>query len=296
LLREAALRIVVAGGTGFLGSAIVERLAHDHSVEILSRDPECIAKGALRWADAPEAIASADVVVNLAGESIGSGRWTDAKKRKLTGSRVDSTKAIVAALASAPAGSRVLINASAVGFYGSRGDEVLTEDSSGGEDFLARLCREWEDAALEAGAVARVVVFRFGVVFGPGGALDRMILPFRLFAGGPLGSGRQWISWIDRQDVVGLISWAIATPAVRGIYNATSPGPVTSRELSREIGTILHRPSFLPTPAPVLRLALGEMADGLLLASQRAVPSKVLSQGYRFEFPSLSSSLGRILR
>jgi uncharacterized protein (TIGR01777 family) len=289
------MRILVAGGSGFIGTALVQRLSLSHSVTLLSRGPSRSGSGpaVVSWSDPRwrDEVGAADVVVNLAGENIGSGRWTAAKKERLVSSRVSTTERIVEVLAATPARSRTLINASAVGFYGSRGDEVLTEASAGGDDFLARLCRNWERAASAATGTARVVIFRFGVVLGPGGSLEKMALPFRLFAGGPMGSGRQWISWIDRDDLEGLIEWAIGDQTATGTYNATSPNPVTNADLARELGRVLRRPSLLPAPRVALRLVLGEMADALLLASQRALPERVVKAGYTFQRPSVGASL-----
>jgi len=264
------MNVAISGGTGFIGCAVVRRLRErGDDVRVLKRGEVQIA----------------GVNINLAGENIGK-RWTRERKRRIVGSRVHTTNKIV------DAHPRVLINASAVGFYGPRGDEVLDESSAAGRGFLAEVTQQWEAAAHRADAFARVVIFRFGVVLdASGGALKQMMLPFRFGAGGPIGSGRQWMSWIDRQDVVRAIEWAIDNPNVRGTYNLTSPEPVRNRDFAHALGRAMHRPSFMPAPAFALRLALGEMADEMLLTGQRVIPSRALSEGFTFRYPTLESSL-----
>lgn len=297
------MKIAVAGGTGFIGEALVRELATLGDVAVLSRDPSRVHAGrGVQWDPRDRSgawkreVADADVIVNLAGENIGSGRWTQAKKEKLVSSRLDATGALVEVIRESPLPGRVLINASAVGYYGSRGDEILEENSGAGADFLADLCKKWEAAARQAEDRARVVMLRFGVVLGPdGGALQKMSLPFRLFVGGPIGNGQQWLSWIDRADVIRLVRWSIETTSLRGVVNATAPHPVRNRDFSAMVGAVLHRPSFMPAPAPVLRLTLGEMADGMLLASQRAVPRRLEQLGFVFEYPQVRASLEKAL-
>lgn len=264
------MRVAISGGTGLIGSAVVQRLRdRGDEVAILRRGE----------------VQTGDVNINLAGENIGK-RWTGERKRRIVDSRITTTNAIVAAR------PRVHINASAVGFYGPRGDEILDESSPGGTGFLADVTRQWEEAAHRADDFARVVIFRFGVVLAPGGgALQQMLLPFRFGAGGPIGSGRQWMSWVDRQDVVRAIEWAIDNPNVRGTYNITSPEPVRNRDFARALGRAMHRPSFIRTPAFALRLLLGEMADEMLLTGQRVVPARGLREGFTFRYPTLESSL-----
>lgn len=288
------MRVLIAGGTGFVGSYLVWVLRQaGHEVLVLSRRP-----GAeLSWdgrTSGPWAgkLAECDAVVNLSGESIAAGRWTKARKSALRDSRLDSTRALVDAIGSASKKPDVLVNASAVGYYGDRADEVLSDSSAPGRGFLADLCRQWEAEALKAEAHGvRVVVPRIGVVLGPGGgALPRMALPFKLFGGGPIGSGKQWLSWVSREDLAGLIVHAL-THELKGPFNAVSPNPARNADFSRELGRTLGRPSWLPAPPFALRLALGEMADELLLASQKCVPQKALSSGYKFAQPDLPSAL-----
>lgn len=292
------MKIVVAGGTGFIGEPAVAELQKIGEVVVLSRNPAKVRVGrGVAWDPHDQdgwrrEVAEADVVVNLAGENIASGRWTEAKKRRMVASRVDSTKALVETIRTQKRTDRLLINASATGYYGSRGDELLDENSPAGSDFLANLCKEWEAAAKPAEDSARVAILRFSVVLGrDGGALQKIALPFRLFVGGPVGSGNQWMPWIDRTDVIRLIHWVIEQKDARGVFNATSPNPVTNREFTRTLGSVLHRPALLPAPAPALRLVFGEMADAALLASQRAVPRRLEERRFRFEYPDLRSSL-----
>jgi len=241
-------------------------------------------------------VANADVVINLTGENIGEGRWTEARKRRLIDSRVHSTRAIVEAMRTAPTRSRVFLNASAVGFYGARGDEPLDENAPRGEGFLADLVARWEEEARAAEGIARVITPRFGVVLAAdGGALPKMILPFRFGAGGPVGRGDQWLSWIDRDDLMRLIEWMISRDSARGVYNATAPEPVRNRDFAVAAGKVLRRPSFLPAPAFALKLAFGQMADEMLLAGQRVVPARALREGFTFAYPDIESSLRHVL-
>jgi len=234
----------------------------------------------------------ADAVVHLAGESIGAGRWTAGRKRQILDSRVASTQAMTAALLRAERPPRVFVQASAVGYYGSCDDRVITEEAPPGSDFLARVCQEWESASLELETRGvRRIVARTGIVLSAeGGALPRMALPFKLFAGGPAGSGRQWMPWIHLADEVGALRFLLEHEQARGPFNLTATNPVTNREFSSLLGKALHRPSLLPAPALALRLALGEMAD-LILTGQRAVPNRLLDLGYKFRFPDLDSAL-----
>ncbi len=198
-------------------------------------------------------------------------------------------------MAKGPARERVFISASAVGYYGDRGDEILDESAEPGSGFLADLTKRWEDAARLAEPMARVVILRFGVVLGKdGGALEKMLLPFKLGVGGPIGSGRQWMSWIDRYDVLRMIAWVIDNPATRGVYNATAPDPVRNRDFVAELGKALHRPAFLRAPAVAMKLAFGKMADEALLAGQRVIPRHAMEEGFCFTYPTLLQSFGNI--
>jgi uncharacterized protein len=297
------MKIVVAGGSGFIGEPLVRRLiAKGHDVAVLSRDPAKVDAGrGLQWdaksqgAWSPE-VAAADVVINLAGENIGEGRWSEERKRRMIDSRVNATNAIVAALRTAPSHPRTLINASAVGIYGDRGDETLDESSDPGRGFLTEVVTRWESAAREAEPLARLVILRFGVVLArEGGALGKMLLPFKLGAGGPIGSGQQWMAWIDRDDALRIIEWAIDHPAARGAYNAAAPAPARNRDFARALGRALRRPALLPTPALALRLAFGEMADEVLLAGQRVIPARAQREGFTWEFGDLEKSLAHQL-
>lgn len=301
------MRVVVSGGSGLIGRALVADLVADgHQATALSRSPERLRDlpagvTAAAW-DAKSAeqltalVAGADAVVHLAGEGIADGRWSSERKRRIRDSRVDSSAAVAAAIAAAEPRPGILLQASAVGFYGSRGDEELTEESSSGEEFLAGVCRQWEEAsaAVEALGVRRVVM-RTGVVLArDGGALPKMLLPFRLFAGGPVGNGRQYMPWIHLADEVGAIRFLLDHPSAAGAFNLTAPQPLTNREFSRVLGRVLRRPSFMPAPAFALRLVLGEMSK-LLLEGQRALPHRLEEAGYRFRFPSLEAALKNLL-
>ncbi|HYC91138.1 MAG TPA: TIGR01777 family oxidoreductase [Thermoanaerobaculia bacterium] len=295
------MRIVIAGGSGFLGEPLVRRLlARGDEVAVLSRNPANVRAGrGVQWDGKTQGawsqeVATADVVINLAGENVGEGRWTEERKQQLVASRLDATGAIVQALRNAPPRDRTLINASAVGYYGLRGDEVLDENGTRGPGFLAELVEKWEAAARDGESLARLVLLRFGVALAPdGGALKKMLLPFKLGAGGPVGSGEQWMSWIDRDDAVRIVEWAIDNPAARGVYNATAPEPVRNRDFTRALGRALHRPAFMPAPAFALKVAFGQMAEEVLLGGQRVVPRRAEREGFTFEIPTLDASFAR---
>jgi len=298
------MKTVISGGSGFIGSKLAEALRSKGEVVVLSRHPETVKVGrGVAWDPRrPDGawereLADADAAINLAGENIGQGRWTEERKRGMVASRLEATAALVRAMRSHPRSGRVLVSASAIGYFGNRGDEELNESSAPGSDFLADLVKQWETAAREAEGLARLVMIRFGIVLAPdGGALKQMILPFKLFAGGPIGSGRQWMSWIDRRDAVRIIEWAVDTPTASGLYNATAPHPVRNRDFVRALGRALHRPSIMPAPAFALRAVFGEMADALLLSGQRVVPQKLEREGFRFEHPDLDESLRTLLQ
>jgi uncharacterized protein (TIGR01777 family) len=278
-----------------------------HTVRALSRDSVAAKqrvphlKEVFPWNPLQElpplqAFEGCDAVVNLAGESI-AGRWTAPKKQLIRDSRVQGTKNLVNALAQLSSRPKVLISASAIGYYGDRGEETLTEDAAPGSDFLAQVCRDWENEALKAESLGmRVVRLRIGLVLGRGGGTLQALLPlFRVGLGGPLGSGRQWWSWIHRDDLCRLIVQILANENVSGPINATAPQPVRQKEFAQVLGRVLRRPAFLPTPAFALKIALGEFADGIL-ASQRALPRRAQEMGYRFQFEELEGALREILQ
>ena len=300
--------VVIAGGTGFLGRSLAAALAtDDHQVTVLTRKrPSGITSASIAHVEwQPEdgrgtwtkLIDGAEAVVNLAGESIASGRWTTRRKARLVESRLRATRSLAAAIASATKPPPVFVSASAIGYYGNRGDEVLTEDSPPGGDFLANLGVQWEREAMRAdGSRTRVVLIRTGIVLdNGGGALAKMLPPFKMFVGGPLGSGQQYMSWIHRADWVRLVRWMIGRDLAVGPINATAPEPVTNREFSKALGTVLHRPSLLPAPGFALRLLLGEMAGPLLLASQRVIPARAQQLGFEFSYPRLKPALQSLL-
>ena len=302
------MKIAIAGGTGFLGRALADRLsAAGHDLVVLTRadaPPAPLPPRARAVTWNPDgrtgawsaAIDGADAVVNLAGESIAARRWSQAHKRRVLESRLDATRSLAAAIRAAARPPAVFVSGSAVGYYGPRGDEVVTEETAAGNDFLARVSVQWEtEAASAAGTRTRVACIRTGLVLSTeGGALPRMLLPFKLGAGGPAGSGRQYWPWIHRDDWVALVEWTIGTSAASGAVNATAPNPVTNKEFARALGRALHRPAFMPAPAFALRLALGEMADALLLSGQRAVPAKAERLGFSFRYPRVDEALASL--
>ena len=305
--------IVIAGGTGFLGQPLATALAAEgHAIVVLSRKgtpsgashpPSPGSVALVQWnpdgtaGPWSRALEGAGAVINLAGESIAARRWSRAQKARIVDSRRGATNSLVAAIGSSRNPPRVFISASAIGYYGDRGEQILTEDSPPGTDFLANLAIEWERDAWQAqGSQTRVALVRTGIVLDPhGGALARMVLPFKAFVGGPLGSGRQYMSWIHRGDWLALLRWMTTNDAVSGPINATAPAPVTNAEFSSELGRALGRPSLLPAPAFALRLLLGEMADPLLLVSQRVLPARAESLGFQFSFPQLGPALNALL-
>lgn len=297
------MKIVVAGGTGFIGEPLVKRLIlRGDDVSVLTRDPSKVTAGKpLQWdgrTSGPwsDHVAGADVVINLAGENIAGARWTPDRKTRLVSSRIEPTRALIEAIRAEPGRKRAFVNASAVGFYGDRADEELDEMSRRGNGFLADVVDQWERAARSAEMIARLVILRFGVVLArDGGALQKMLVPFKLGVGGPIASGAQWMSWIDRDDLIRFIEWVIDHESARGVYNATAPDPTRSRDFARELGRVLHRPAIMPTPAFALRLIFGEMADETLIGGQRVTPRRAEAEGFRFEARSLAESLQRQL-
>lgn len=301
------MRVLLTGASGLLGTALTAALRADGvTVNRFARqdnDNERAAAGDVSWN--PEtgemnlaAAEGSDAVVNLAGASIGDGRWTEKRKALLRSSRVDLTQRLVAGLARLKAPPKVFVSASAIGYYGDRGEEPLTEASASGADFLAALSRDWEAAAMDAGSFgARVVLARFGIILSKkGGALPRMLTPFKLGAGGRIGSGKQWMSWVALDDVVSAIQLAIKDAAMRGPMNVVSPNPARNADFTRQLARVLSRPAILPAPAFALKLVLGEMADALLLSSQRVVPEKLTAGGFRFQYAELEAALRRALQ
>jgi hypothetical protein len=298
------MKILVTGSTGLVGTALVSDLKQaGHTVCRLVRPSTSVEaiRGAegfdVRWDPATgelgAAAVGADAVVNLAGASIAEGRWTAKRKQVLRSSRVDTTRALVNALAKMAARPRVFVSASAIGYYGSRGDELLSEESKPGSDFLSEIAMEWESEAKKAQALGiRVVQARFGVILArEGGALPRMVRPFQFGLGGRIGSGQQWMSWVTLEDVVAILRFALENGAVRGPINVVSPQPVRNKEFTTALATALHRPAFFPAPAFVLRLVLGEMAGALLLSSQRVLPMQLEKLGYSFLHADLATAL-----
>ncbi|MDI3258760.1 MAG: TIGR01777 family oxidoreductase [Sinobacteraceae bacterium] len=295
------MRYLITGGSGFIGTALCRALAETGAeLTVLTRDP---ARARLRLPEGVRLVTDlaraggADVAINLAGENLAQGRWSEARKRLLRDSRIATTRALCAWIERQSPRPRVLVSASAIGYYGARGDEPLDENAAPGEDYAARLCRDWEAEALRAEPFGlRVCRLRLGVVLDrDGGALARMLPAFRWGLGGPIASGRQWLSWIHRSDVVALIRWCVDRPTVRGAYNATAPHPVTNAEFARALGRALQRPAFLRMPATALKLLLGEMAQ-LLITGQRVLPARLLAEGFAFSFPELSDALVASLR
>ena len=297
------MKVLISGGSGLVGAALTSALRTDgHTVCCLVRPGGKALAGDVQWnplsalVDVP-AMEGFDAVVNLNGASIADGRWTSKRKTILRDSRVDSTRVLVDALSHLRQPPRVFVCASATGYYGNRGDEVLTETSGYGNDFLAILCRAWEgEAARASSSGIRTVIARFGIVLSAeGGALSRMLTPFRLGAGGRLGSGRQWMSWIALEDAVKVLRAAIDDARWNGALNLVSPEPVRNSDFTRVLASVLHRPAICPAPAFALRLALGEMADALLLSSQRVLPECLRQYGYAFRYENLEAALHAVL-
>jgi uncharacterized protein (TIGR01777 family) len=293
------MRVAVSGSTGLVGSEVVTVLsAEGHEVVRLVRRVPAPGEKAVRWD--PEAgvidaggLEGCDAVVHLAGENIGAGRWTAARKAAIRDSRVKGTRLLCEALAGLARPPKTLVCASAVGYYGDRGEEVMTEESPPGAGFLPGICREWEAASAAAARKGiRVVALRIGMVLSPkGGALARMLPLFRAGLGGVLGSGKQYVSWVALDDLTGIVLHALSREELRGPVNAVTPRPVTNRELTEALGKVLSRPTLLPVPSFALRIAVGEMADALLLSSARAVPRRLEETGYHFLYPELGGAL-----
>jgi len=293
------MKILVSGSSGLIGTATTTALKSDgHNVVHLIRPGRAANSGDVQWDPMRATVDVAglegvDVVIHLSGAGIADGRWTEERKQLLRSSRIDTTRVLVDSLSRLKQKPKVLIVASAIGYYGSRGDEILTESSTNGTDFLALVCRDWEAEASRAAATGvRTILLRTGIVLsGKGGALPKMLTPFKLGVGGRLGSGQQWMSWIAIEDVVGIIRYAIANEQVSGPVNVVAPNPVRNEEFTRLLAGMLHRPAIFPAPAFVLRLAMGEMADAVLLGSDRVKPDRMLAAGYKFRFEILEPAL-----
>jgi uncharacterized protein len=302
------MKVIVTGSTGLVGRALVRSLLSDgHEVTRLVRGgaQEFRAPGtkAVQWEPEKGVVNAAeleghDAAVHLAGEPVAEGRWDEEKKRRIRESRVQATRLLAEALAGLKEKPRVLASASAIGFYGDRGDEVLREESASGEDFLSEVCREWEKATLAASqAGIRVVHLRIGFVLSAeGGGLTKMLTPFKLGVGGRVGSGRQYISWLTLDELVSIIRRALEDEHLRGPVNAVAPTPVTNLEFTKTLGHVLGRPTIFPMPAFAARLAFGEMADAVLLSSTRVVPARLQETGYEFAHPELEGALKHVLK
>ncbi|MBI1750821.1 MAG: TIGR01777 family protein [Acidobacteria bacterium] len=298
------MRVLISGASGLVGAAVLTALRHaGHTVNRLVRPGGTGAPGDAGWDPLSgrmelAGLEGVDGVVHLAGASIAEGRWTDARKQVLRTSRVEATRHLVNGLTRLARPPKVLISASAIGYYGSRGDEQLTEACAPGDDFLAHLARDWEAEAVRAEQNGiRTVVLRFGVILSAaGGALPRMLLPFKLGAGGRLGSGQQWMSWLSLPEAAGFVRHALENTGLRGAVNAVAPCPVRNSEFTKALGKVLRRPTLFPAPAFALKLALGEMAEALLLSSQRVIPARLQEQGYHFMHPELERALRAVLK
>ena len=306
------MKIAITGATGFVGSRLVERLhSEGQTVLVLTRNTtfalkvfpseafpnvEIIAYTPTASGSWQGTLSGCDAVVNLAGEPIGEGRWTAERKQEILNSRQLSTQKIVEAIQNANPKPSVLVNASAIGYYGTSETATFDEASTNGNDFLAQVCQAWEAEAkkVEASGV-RLVILRFGIVLGIGGALGKMITPFKLFAGGPIGSGKQWFSWIHLDDIVNLILQAFTKPEMQGVYNATAPNPVRMSELSQTMGQVMNRPSWLPVPNFAIEALLGDGAI-VVLEGQQVQPKRTLETGFQYLYPNLKPALAQILK
>ncbi len=300
------MKIAITGATGFVGSRLVERLQIEHQVLVFTRNSTAARKISAKNVEIvtytptvsgswQQTLANCDAVVNLAGEPIGEGRWTPQRKQEILNSRQLSTQKIVEAIANANPRPSVLVNASAIGYYGTSETAQFNENSPAGSDFLAQVCQAWEAEAEKVKAVGvRLVILRFGVVLGMGGALGKMITPFKLFAGGPIGSGKQWFSWIHREDVCSLIIQALTNAQMEGVYNATAPKPVRMTDLSQTMGEVMQRSSWLPVPNFAIEALLGDGAM-VVLEGQQVLPHRTLTTGFKFQYPDLKPALAEII-
>lgn len=292
-------RILVTGGTGFIGQSLCPALlAKGYSLTVLSRQSEDHVQAACGQVEALSDLqnlrshAGYDAVINLAGEGIADKRWTESRKQELRESRIGVTRTLAGVIESWETAPEVVVSGSAVGFYGNQGSEPVTEKTPPADEFTHRMCRDWENEALTLRSEGtRVCLSRTGIVVGPGGGfLQRMLPPFKLGLGGRIGDGQQFMPWVHREDVVAALIWMLETPEADGPYNVVSPNPVTNRQFTSELASVLHRPAFFPVPATVLKLALGEMAR-LLLTGQKALPEKLTKEGYNFHYEHLTTAL-----
>jgi uncharacterized protein len=305
------MKVAITGATGFVGKNLVKKLHKEgHRILILTRNPssaqqifpsaafpnvEIVAYTPTESGTWQDAIAGCDGVVNLAGEPIAEERWTPAQKQKILDSRQIGTQKIVEAIEKANPRPTVLVNPSAIGYYGTSETATFDENSSSGNDFLAQVCQAWEAEAQKVKNLGvRLVILRFGIVLGNGGALAKMITPFQLFAGGPIGSGRQWLSWIHIDDLVNLILHALTKPEIEGVFNATAPHPVRMTDFCQTLGQVMHRPSWLPVPGFALEVLLGDGAK-VVLEGQEVIPKRTLESGFQYEYPQLPAALKQIL-
>jgi len=297
------MKVLIAGATGLVGTALKRSFGKKgiDTTDLVRTTPN-IGLPEVEWHPNQGEIDTAtlegfDAVINLAGESIAEGRWTEEKKKRIRDSRIQGTKLLSETLAKLSTPPKVFLCASATGFYGNRGDEILDEDSAPGKGFLAGVCREWEEATRAASdAGIRVVNLRFGPIFsGEGGMLSKLLTPFKLGVGGKVGSGKQYLSWVAMDDVVGVINLALENDALRGPVNVVAPDAVTNLEFTKTLGKVLSRPTFFAVPEFAARLAFGEMADEMLLASQRVEPKRLAEAGYQFRYPNLESALRHVL-
>lgn len=305
------MKVAITGATGFVGTRLVEQLSPGDSILVLTRNRdramrvfpkqnfpnlEFVAYTPQQSGDWQNAIAGCDAVVNLAGAPIAEERWTGQRKQEILNSRKVGTEKIVEAIAMANPKPQVLVNASAIGYYGTSETATFDETSSPGNDFLAQVCQDWENEAQKVQDTGtRLVIIRTGIVLGMGGALAKMLTPFQLFAGGPIGSGRQWFSWIHRDDLVNLILAALQRSDLEGAYNGTAPNPVRMNELCQVLGQVLNRPSWLPVPDFALQLLLGDGAK-VVLEGQQVLPKRILASGFEYQYSSLKSALEQILK
>ncbi|MFB6275952.1 MAG: TIGR01777 family oxidoreductase [Halothece sp.] len=306
------MKIAITGGTGFVGTRLVQKLTDaGHNIVVFTRDQkrgekvfpkkgfpqvEIVEYNPLQPGSWQNTIAASQAIVNLAGAGIADQPWTPERKQEILDSRIETTKHIVEAIQQAQTKPQVLVNASAVGYYGTSETATFDESSNPGDDFLASVCQKWEATAKEVeNTETRLVILRFGIVLGEGGALGKMLTPFRFFAGGPLGTGKQWFSWIHIDDLVNLIQQAIHSSAYQGVYNATAPNPVRMSELCENLGEVMNRPSWLPVPEFALKLLLGEAAQAVL-EGQQVLPKRTQEQGFTYQYPTVKPALADIVQ